>query len=549
MLILGAGHLPDRQLGPAPLLHDHPLDLPAGSDLAIQRLIEHYRFHAPERALIAVIDRGSHWHHHCLADRLDQLLEITPQLSAGDSLLEALRQLEGNPNLIINPITALPSVPTLPEQAVVVSPTPQLRENWSAFRHPRPTGVAELLSKLQPGDADEPPSFPFTGLLSGHREHLVEALTSLNKGQRQDLGWLAATLLEWGQAAAVPAPWHDLGHRATYARSRRDRLVSRSHNRVQYDVNADLIRKKSVDHQRLQAEGNYLQNLPPRLQRHFPAVLHNGLETGLELEYIPYPSLAELFLHWRAGASGWSSILHRLERIMDEVAESSPPLQAPPTWLYSVKLRHRLLQLEQKPPIPSWSDFWHHSLTLNGQTLPSPEHCCERLLKELPQFEHPRTLTRIHGDLCFNNVLADPLHGTVRLIDPRGERATDPTIPLGYGDPRYDLVKLLHSSVYLYDAAVQGFFSLKPDHSVEAINSWRAQLFPPRNYQMVAKIFTQFCRQRKLTDEEERSLTASLFFSMLPLHSDSVPRQQLLTLIGCCLVTDSFSLLLPCELR
>ena len=111
------------------------------------------------------------------------------------------------------------------------------------------------------------------------------------------------------------APWHDLGHRSTYARSRRDHIVSRSHNRVQYDVNADLIRKSSVDHQRLQAEGNYLQNLPPRLQRYFPAVLHCDLKTGLELEYIPYPSLAELFLHWRAGASGWTSILHRLERI------------------------------------------------------------------------------------------------------------------------------------------------------------------------------------------------------------------------------------------
>ena len=74
VLILGAGHLPDRQLGPAPLLHDHPLDLPAGSDLAIQRLINHFRFHAPDRALVAVIDRGSHWHHHCLADQLDQIL-------------------------------------------------------------------------------------------------------------------------------------------------------------------------------------------------------------------------------------------------------------------------------------------------------------------------------------------------------------------------------------------------------------------------------------------------------------------------------------------
>ena len=156
---------------------------------------------------------------------------------------------------------------------------------------------------------------------------------------------------------------------------------------------------------------------------------------------------------------------------------------------------------------------------------------------------------RIHGDLCFNNVLADPLHGTVRLIDPRGERATDPTIPLGYGDPRYDLIKLLHSGVYLYDAAVQGFFSLNPDQDVGTANSWRAQLVPPYNYQMVAKIFTQFSRNRQLSAAEERYLTASLFFSMLPLHSDSVRRQQLFTLIACCLVTDCFNLLLPCELR
>ena len=166
VLILGAGHLPDRQLGPAPLLHDHPLDLPAGSDLAIQRLIDHYRFHSPNRALIAVIDRGSHWHHHCLADQLDQILEILPQPSAGDSLLEALHQIEGNPNLIINPITALPSMPELPEQAVVISQTPLLRENWSAFRHPRPTRVAICFRNCNLAMPTNPQAFPLLASLA-----------------------------------------------------------------------------------------------------------------------------------------------------------------------------------------------------------------------------------------------------------------------------------------------------------------------------------------------------------------------------------------------
>ena len=87
VLILGAGHLPDRQLGPAQLLHDHP-SIFRRKRSRHSTLINHFRFHAPDRALIAVIDRGSHWHHHCLADQLDQLLEITPQPSAGDSLLK-----------------------------------------------------------------------------------------------------------------------------------------------------------------------------------------------------------------------------------------------------------------------------------------------------------------------------------------------------------------------------------------------------------------------------------------------------------------------------
>ena len=51
VLILGAGHLPDRQIGPAPLLHDHPLDLPA-EVISPSTSDQSFRFHAPDRALM-----------------------------------------------------------------------------------------------------------------------------------------------------------------------------------------------------------------------------------------------------------------------------------------------------------------------------------------------------------------------------------------------------------------------------------------------------------------------------------------------------------------
>ena len=54
------------------------------------------------------------------------------------------------------------------------------------------------------------------------------------------------------------------------------------------------------------------------MRRYFPSLLQpprtesgEGI-TCLELDYVPFPNLAELFLHWRLGANGWRTIIRRL---------------------------------------------------------------------------------------------------------------------------------------------------------------------------------------------------------------------------------------------
>ena len=85
-----------------------------------------------------MIDRGSHWHHHCLTDQLDQLLEITPS--------PVRRQSARSP-----PSTRGQSKPDHQSDHRTTEtansrasrggqPNATTRENWSAFRHPRPTG-------------------------------------------------------------------------------------------------------------------------------------------------------------------------------------------------------------------------------------------------------------------------------------------------------------------------------------------------------------------------------------------------------------------------
>ncbi len=552
ILILAAGQLPDRQLGPAPLLNEHPLDLPAGSDLAVQRIIHFYRENGPKSQLIAVIDNYSKWHYNCLSSQLDGILQIAPQASAGDSLMRALTKVDRNAEIILNPITSLPNKFLTQSCAIVISEKEQPRENWSAFTKLEPKGPEDLLSKLFNINQKEGKSYPFTGILRARCDQLQEVLEGMELNQRKDLAYVAAELVKSYQAQVICSQWHDLGHRATYARSRREHLVSRMHNTVTYDSHADVIQKTSQDNKRLREEAEYLKRVPKSLQHFFPRVLSDDINRGVRLEYIPYPSLAELFLHWKAGWSGWDRIFKRLGWILDELTTNSQPIIASPAWLYSAKLQTRLQQLQRTPPSSDWEIFWNTPLKVNGIHLPSPKICSDILQNALIPIEKDRPLVQIHGDLCFNNVLADPLHGTVRLIDPRGEKSPDIGVPLGYGDQRYELVKLSHSGIYLYDSVVQGFYTLRVEdtdnvHGDQSQNKWSAKIFPPKHYQLVNQLLSELVQSKNLHSEEQRWLSASLFFSMLPLHGDSVLRQKMFTLIGCCLVKDTFSLLLPCE--
>ena len=68
-------------------------------------------------------------------------------------------------------------------------------------------------------------------------------------------------------------------------------------------------------------------------------------------------------------------------------------------------------------------------------------------------------LQLIHGDLCFNNILCDPVFTSICLIDPK-VKPKDIDLPNGYGDSRYDFAKFLHSLLGNYDSIVNNMFKL-----------------------------------------------------------------------------------------
>lgn len=530
VLVLAGGSLAGKTLGPAPPLWQHPLLLPAGSGLAIEAIRRFYAEGLLPAKLQVVVDEPPPATIPLRGLAADALLHVHPHPHILGSLRAALATIS-TPWVQVNPITTLPTRPAELACQILVGDQPLVRENWSAVR-PLAGGSWAFEGKHSP--ANNAPAAPFTGILCAPTAVLAALAASIPEEQAGDLLALAQALVEQEGAAVVASPWHDLGHRTTYAASRRSRLPSRAFNQLQHCRQRDVIVKRSSDQARLSAERRYLKALPPPLRRHFPALLPGGPgeEGALVMEAVPFPSLAELHLHWDLGPNSWLAILERLAAIQADFVTAAPSRSGSSRWLYGAKLEGRWQQFTAEHATTPW---WQRELCLNGHWFAPLEQQVAELLEELAPLENSSQLQLIHGDFCFNNILCDPLYNAIRLIDPRGEAAPGGALPPGYGDSRYDLVKLFHSIGGHYDAIVNNLLSLQWCDT----SHLQLEVYVPAHQPFLATAFQELVRPAGLPEHQLHLLTASLFFSMLPLHSEDPERQIALAASGMQLLDQS----------
>lgn len=115
-----------------------------------------------------------------------------------------------------------------------------------------------------------------------------------------------------------------------------------------------------------------------------------------------------------------------------------------------------------------------------------------------------------HGDLCFSNVFYHPGSKQIKLIDPRGD---------AYGNILYDLAKITHSAYYPYDY-VDAELYLNKDGETIYFDSGKEIARQAYKKLFVAKYGESVWRINLF-------LTASLFLSMIPLHSHNKVNQEL----------------------
>lgn len=332
--------------------------------------------------------------------------------------------------------------------------------------------------------------------------------------------------IEEGNLRAFPAAeWSDCGNLDQLPGTRRRMIASRAFNSLEIDEVRGTITKRSTNQRKLVEEINYYRLLPPDLQSFFPRIVDFSIlptDIRLTLEYYGYPTLSELWAFEEFEPAAWKRIFERLSEVLQCFATYTIPTD--PGALRRILWDKTLERLEAfgRQDEGTCELVNASTITLNGKPLqgwPMLLAWTGRRIENLTPLADARV---IHGDLCFSNILYDPISQVLKLIDVRGSFGT----ALMYGDHRYDLAKLLHSVEGGYDFLIHDMFSV----AREGIEITFEQFLPETNAEVVhafGEVFGEMAPMREI-----RLIEALLFLSMCPLHSDRPDRQTAMFATG-----------------
>lgn len=312
--------------------------------------------------------------------------------------------------------------------------------------------------------------------------------------------------------------WMDFGHSNTYFRSKAAMTTERIFNNLSID--AYTVNKYSDDRIKMEAESNWFQSIPPRLKKYTPNLIaiYAADKAGYELDYLYLNTLAELFVFGQNDPFVWNNIFRSCEMFINEclpLAEDQQPVNVEENYKTNLlnKTKERLDIFSKQTGI-SIDTGWQ----FNNKPVPS----LLVIAADTATWINEACVTGyVHGDFCFSNILFDFRKQMIKVIDPRGiDFKKNITI---WGDLRYDIAKLSHSVIGLYDYIIAERFFLNIDYSSATI-----QLDIHTN-NTVDEIQQNFLRKNfagiQVGSKQNFAIMIHLFLSMLPLHADNKNRQ------------------------
>ncbi|OMQ37095.1 hypothetical protein [Pseudomonas putida] len=319
--------------------------------------------------------------------------------------------------------------------------------------------------------------------------------------------------------------WYDLGDVETYFVSRAQITTQRVFNSLR--IENGTVRKSGTPHMKILAETEWFKRLPSALIHYTPQLIDSGIdiESGTPfyvLEYLHLPPLNEILVHGRNPNSFWKEIFNLISIFFRDTRNSfaslnknnqTETIQIDARNLYEDKTFSRLEEFAKSSGIDLNAPTAYDRRKLHSLHQIAKD-CISRTL------ELPLIPTVLHGDFCFSNILYDSQRRSIKVIDPRGLNQKQELTILG--DQKYDLAKVCHSVIGLYDFIFAGRYQIENKES-------EAQKIVFRVDERLLRIQEAFTKSNLLpgiTTKEILPLTVLLFLSMLPLHADRPDRQQ-----------------------
>lgn len=314
--------------------------------------------------------------------------------------------------------------------------------------------------------------------------------------------------------------WMDFSLVNSYYRSISKLTTQRVFNSMK--VTRYSVKKSSSDVRKMEAEANWFQSLPVSMKHYAPAVWDKGSVNGkgyYEIEYYFLSSLANLYVFGTNKPYVWEEIIDACCNYLDDEIKFLSPnvsdVSIQNDKLYAEKTSQRLKEYASQSGI-SLFEKW----IINGTEVPSLTEIVDETDKMIPK-QDGRFATLMHGDPCFSNILYDFKSKSIKVIDPRGID-NEGNICI-YGDFRYDVAKLAHSVLGMYDFIIGGMY----DH--KEVAPYNVSLDFEFN-SVIAHAQEYFCSKRfggyTLDELSTYAILVHLFLSMLPLHHDHPERQQ-----------------------
>jgi len=345
-----------------------------------------------------------------------------------------------------------------------------------------------------------------------------ELLRAITKSNWNFLAGINYYKIQTGFEGNAANDWLDFGHVNTYYSSKANFTTQRAFNDLK--ITPNWIEKSSSKDIKIAAESNWFATLPFSLRNYIPQYLgernHEG-RTSYRLEYLHNTALNELYVFSELPQKVWKRILTECVGFLKACSQEKAPVEAASnslSELFGTKTEQRLTEfcndrnycLEQNWVYDDLKVTLNDVIALSNQYLP----------------EDTQGLSILHGDFCFSNILYDFRANRIKTIDPRG-LTTGGELSI-YGHVYYDIAKLAHSIIGLYDWIIAGYY--KVDISNTAI---LLSIDTNNKQQAIQAYFIKLIEQEfSISERQIIAMQIQLFLSMLPLHSDDTKRQDAL---------------------